>query len=453
MYKFAKKVANHEGFTLVELIVVIAILGILAGIAIPVYSGYIKKANQAADNVLLGAVNTAFAAACVENGLNANAIPTNGVVLEYTSKGPITGLAAIGATGVDSDDINASFLRYFESNIGTRLKYYEAGQINYVKGFGFTGNGVAVTLKETIDNGDTRTYTFDVGGKEISYTVSKADIAAFQASTFGTDMTVGQLMGEVGTLTGAVSEVLNNVTADGATYKILKSIYGDDVDTLLGLTKDESGNYNKDQLGNALVLAVAKQTDAFLDSGATATALLQNLAGIAPNDDARFAIAKLAAGALKVDGVTQETAEIGDLTMDRGSAVANMALAYAMMESYVNSDASVGKTITAEGKTVDVRTFFQQRTGNLDSYSGGLEVANAVMDVLGAFSDDSGFAAYLTSAQATTDMNGYLSAMKSIAGNEGTLLNDNNILSGSFGSPEIANILNMIFSSSAGGGD
>ena len=68
MYKFAKKAANHEGFTLVELIVVIAILGILAGIAIPVYSGYIKKANQAADNMLLSAVNTAIGAARAENG-------------------------------------------------------------------------------------------------------------------------------------------------------------------------------------------------------------------------------------------------------------------------------------------------------------------------------------------------------------------------------------------------
>ena len=34
------------GFTLVELVVVIAILAILAGVAIPAYSGYVEKANK-----------------------------------------------------------------------------------------------------------------------------------------------------------------------------------------------------------------------------------------------------------------------------------------------------------------------------------------------------------------------------------------------------------------------
>ncbi len=56
-----------SGFILVELIVVIAILGILAGIAIPVYSGYIQKAHDAADLQQLDAVKTAIFAKFIED--------------------------------------------------------------------------------------------------------------------------------------------------------------------------------------------------------------------------------------------------------------------------------------------------------------------------------------------------------------------------------------------------
>jgi len=38
---------KHKGFTLIELMIVIAIVGILAAVAYPSYTSYVKKANRA----------------------------------------------------------------------------------------------------------------------------------------------------------------------------------------------------------------------------------------------------------------------------------------------------------------------------------------------------------------------------------------------------------------------
>ena len=53
-------VHNHEGFTLVELIIVIAILAILSTGAIAGYSVYIKQANMTADKALIAEIENAL---------------------------------------------------------------------------------------------------------------------------------------------------------------------------------------------------------------------------------------------------------------------------------------------------------------------------------------------------------------------------------------------------------
>jgi type IV pilus assembly protein PilA len=75
---------SKKGFTLIELVVVIAILGILAAILVPVISGFIETANQAADNANARLVYQASAMWFASNN-------TASASLTYTELGPFMG--------------------------------------------------------------------------------------------------------------------------------------------------------------------------------------------------------------------------------------------------------------------------------------------------------------------------------------------------------------------------
>ena len=64
--KFMRK--NNKGFTLVELMVVVAILGVLVAIAIPVYSNVTASAKTAADKANVRTINGAIEVYRAANG-------------------------------------------------------------------------------------------------------------------------------------------------------------------------------------------------------------------------------------------------------------------------------------------------------------------------------------------------------------------------------------------------
>ena len=98
------------GFTLVELIVVIAILGILAAVAIPAYSGYITKSQDAADLTALGAVKTACMGALAKTG-------TVEEIAVTADEGVITEIKAYIAN--DADDTDDTMYTYDATNGAT----------------------------------------------------------------------------------------------------------------------------------------------------------------------------------------------------------------------------------------------------------------------------------------------------------------------------------------------
>lgn len=59
---------NKKGFTLVELMVVLAILGLLAGIGIPQYMNTLERSREAADNAIIATVQSAVDGFLAETG-------------------------------------------------------------------------------------------------------------------------------------------------------------------------------------------------------------------------------------------------------------------------------------------------------------------------------------------------------------------------------------------------
>ena len=93
---------NKKGFTLIELMIVVAIIGILAAIAIPNFMNYQCKAKQSEAKSTLGALRTAEEAYYAEYSTYADTTAKMG----FTVKGD-NALYTITFSGVDDDGFTA----------------------------------------------------------------------------------------------------------------------------------------------------------------------------------------------------------------------------------------------------------------------------------------------------------------------------------------------------------
>ena len=371
--QMGNKLRGSAGFTLVELVVVIAIIGILAGIGTVGYGGYVKKANEAADQQLLGEVNTAFAAACVENGTEIYAV--NDAKLDKDT----AALSDVTIDGAKNTKIPTSYEAYLGETNG--FKVIEPKYSNYKHIF--------------VDGRNNVQYAYGGG----AVTISGKDAANLKDSTFADPtkhLGVDNLLEKVNNIAG-IAHMLAEKNADGTPSALSKIWNSEDflryAGKAVGLTDEKldaaaKGNWsmtNEDLMAalgakaEKLGMDVSKP-ESFnkLMSNATILYAAKDTKNIDQNEIKKLLTSN--------DGMAQIKANLND-SQTMGKALSQASLLYGMYTAYIYSG---DKTEQEKEKLTE-----------------------SPLKAMGAM-EDQGFKDYINSEQGAKDLNAYLSAMNMI---------------------------------------
>ena len=366
------------GFTLVELIVVVAILAILAGVGIPAYSGYVKKAERAADEQLLNAVNKAFAAACAENGTDVYLISSAFATL--AEDGTVSAVYKTSA----GDSYNIAFDKYFAGNEASAFKMIKGLSFNKTLGVFQAISGPYADLFDMFNEGDINTFNGSIFATlGFESLMEKVDLATLTAMDADDGSTLDQL-----------------VTAD-ANRNSLAQYLGFDDSNSEGF--DEALWELIQKKAVSMAPAGTSEEDMYDYYALAEDAILANNAVLVAATNSTFDTeafkAQLAAGNGKSTIQTSMNTAAGQQV-----ALSQTAMAYAMYTSYV------------------------ERNGGTAS--------NNILEVLDVLESDE-FKTYMGTDNAGDDLDGYLAAMNMINSASGDSEAVSNLLVNGFNDPEL----------------
>ena len=108
--------SNQTGFTLIELMIVVAIIGIIAAIALPAYQDYLKRSRVTEGMLLSAGAKTAIATYYSEF----SSLPANNTVAGIADATAISGESVKSVEIIDSDsDGDGDYIEVkFKDNVG-----------------------------------------------------------------------------------------------------------------------------------------------------------------------------------------------------------------------------------------------------------------------------------------------------------------------------------------------